>query len=82
MPVSGLVVTFESAIANHVETTERIAKIPEIEIGEAVGGKLAIVVDSASRQRDQEIWQTVSGLPGVIDLAVAFVGFDEESSTK
>lgn len=82
MPISGLVVTFASAVAEHGETTETIRKIPEIEIGDAQAGKLAIVVDSASRQRDQEIWQTVRELPGVIDLAVAFVGFDEPNTTN
>lgn len=79
MPISGLVITFDSPVKNHTATIESLRGIPEIEIGNAGGSKLAIVVDSESKQRDQEIWFAVRDLPGVIDLAVAMVAFDEDS---
>lgn len=78
MPVSGLVVNFDSAVTHHAATIDTIKAIPEVETGEAQGGRLAIVVDTASRSRDQEIWQMIEGLPGVVDLAIAFVGFEDE----
>lgn len=80
MPVSGLVVTLDAPVANHSEATEALKAIPEIEIGVTAGSKLAIVVDSATKRRDQEVWNTVRELPGVIDLAVALVAFDEDDS--
>jgi nitrate reductase NapAB chaperone NapD len=52
--------------------------IPEIDIGESAGSKLAIVIDSETKRRDQEIWNMVQQLPGVIDLAVAMVAFNED----
>lgn len=57
---------------------QSLRELPEVEIGDAGGSKLAIVVDSVDKRRDQEVWNTVRELPGVIDLAVAMVAFDEE----
>lgn len=81
MPISGLVVTFRSAVTDHSDTLEAIRAIPEINIGDVVGSKLAIVIDSKTRRRDQEIWNALQQLPGVIDLAVAMVAFDEYDET-
>lgn len=82
MPISGLVVTFRSAVTEHANSLEAIRAIPEIDMGEAVGSRLAIVVDSESKGRDQEIWDTVRQLPGVIDLAIAMVAFDADEPTN
>jgi nitrate reductase NapAB chaperone NapD len=60
---------------------QTLAEIPEIDLGQINGGKVAIVVDSETKQRDQEIWNTVRDLPGVIDLAIAMVAFDEDTTT-
>lgn len=79
MPISGLVVTFESPVDHHWATVQRLRETVEIEVGNAGGSKLAIVVDSENKRRDQEIWNMVRDLPGVIDLAVALVAFDEET---
>ncbi len=82
MPISGLVVTFQSSVAEHGRTVESIGKIPEVDLGESAGSKLAIVIDSKTKRRDQEIWNAVQQLPGVIDLAVAMVAFDEDAETN
>ena len=79
MPISGLVITFESPVQQHDVALDLLRALPEIEIGNAGGSKLAIVVDSTSKRRDQEIWNTVRELPGVIDVAVALVAFDDEN---
>ncbi len=73
MPVSGIVVTFASTVAEHSAAVETLRLIPEIDIGPAGGSKLALVVDSPNSRRDQEIWETVQQLPGVIDVALALV---------
>ncbi len=78
MPISGLVVTFASAVSDHADALVALAAIPEVDIGESSGSKLAIVLDSESRQRDQEIWDQVQGLPGVLSIAVAMIAFDEQ----
>ncbi len=80
MPVSGLVVTFDAPVTRHGDTIEALGAIPEVVIGESGGSKLAIVVDSATKRRDQEVWNAVRDLPGVTDLAVALVAFEESDS--
>ncbi len=81
VPISGLVVTFRSSVTEHSEAVEALRCIPEIDIGEAFGSKLAIVVDSKTKRRDQEIWDMVQQLPGIVDLAVAMVAFDEDDQS-
>jgi nitrate reductase NapAB chaperone NapD len=78
MPLSGLVVTFQSPVKNHLASVRKLQEIPEIEIGESGGSKLAIAIDSISSDRDKEIWNAVQALPGVIDVAVVMVAFDDE----
>ncbi len=82
MPISGLVVTFRTSVTEHAKTVEALRMIPEIDIGQSAGSKLAIVIDSQTKRRDQEIWNTVQQLPGVIDLAVAMVAFDEDDQAN
>ncbi len=74
--------TFGSSVSEYVDTIEAIRAIPEIDLGDAAGSKLAIVVDSESNCRDHEIWNTLLHLPGVIDLAIALVAFDEDEETN
>ena len=82
------VVRVVTGVASNLAVVERptalasLSAMPEIEISDAGGSKLAIVVDSADKRRDQEIWNTVRELPGVIDLAVAMVAFDEDSEEE
>lgn len=78
MPISGLVVTFESSVVEHSATLDELRNIPEIELGTCDGSKLAIVIDSDSKVRDQEIYNTVRELPGVTHVAVAMIAFDED----
>ncbi len=82
MPVSGLVVTFDAPVAAKRDALEAIQAIPEVETGQALGNKLAIVVDSPTKQRDQEVWNAVRGMEGVTDLAVALVAFDEDEAEE
>lgn len=76
MPVSGLVVTFKQDVSEFPESVQRLEKDNCIEVGQANGPKLAIVVDTNSRDRDREIWHWVHTLPGVVNVEVAFVGFE------
>lgn len=80
MPISGLVVTFESPVTHHRDAIELLRAIPEVELGDAGGSRLALVVDSASKRRDQEIWNAIEHVPGVMDVAVAMVIFEEDES--
>ncbi|MFO0915235.1 MAG: hypothetical protein U0795_19895 [Pirellulales bacterium] len=82
VPISGLILTFRLPVRDHAGDLATLRSIPEIEVGEAAGRKLAIVVDSTSTSRDQEIWSQLWQLPSVVDVAVVMVAFEEtERST-
>jgi nitrate reductase NapAB chaperone NapD len=78
VPISGLVITFKAPVEEQLAAIASLRATPEIELGAARGSKLAIVVDSEDKIRDQEIWEMVRALPGVTDLAVALVAFDDQ----
>ena len=78
MPISGLVITFNAPVESQTQAIGSLRSTTEVELGEACGSKLAIVVDSKDKARDQEIWEMIRELPGVIDLAVAMVAFDDQ----
>ncbi|TWU46912.1 chaperone NapD [Rubripirellula reticaptiva] len=78
MPISGLVVTCDTSNGPIVDAVSILAAHPSVDVGEVSTHRIAIVVDTESKQQDQEIWQWIQGLPGVIDVNVAFVGFDDE----
>lgn len=82
MPVSGLVITFSSHAVDHQESVKLLSNEPTIEIGETNGPKMAIVLDTETRDRDREIFQWIRDLPGVAMVDVAFVGFEQSASLE
>lgn len=82
MPISGLVVVLDAPNGPFPRTLRELRAHAAIEVGETTDNNIAIVVDSTSNQHDQEIWQWVQQLPGVLDIRIAFVGFDEETGEE
>ena len=78
VPISGLVVVLDSPSGPYPDTIQKLRAHPAIEVGDISDYKIAIVVDSTCKQHDQEIWDWVQDLPGVLDIQIAFVGFDDE----
>jgi nitrate reductase NapAB chaperone NapD len=77
VPISGLVLVFESAEALNDQALERLRSQPCISVGPRENEKVAIVVDSISKEHDIEIWNEIRDIPGVVDIRIAFVGFDD-----
>lgn len=80
MPISGLVITFDRAVAECSSATEQLNDHGSIELGEAKGHKLAVVVETFSKKEDKNIWEWVQNLPFVANVSVAFVGLDDDDS--
>lgn len=77
MPISGLVLTFDDTVANHRESMAALRSEPAVTVGVASGNRVAIVVDSQSKSHDQQIWEALRALPGVVSVGVAFVGMED-----
>jgi nitrate reductase NapAB chaperone NapD len=82
VPISGLVVVLDAPNGPFLGTLQALRGHAAIDVGEITDNHIAIVVDSTSNQHDQEIWQWVQELPGVLDIRIAFVGFDEATSEE
>jgi nitrate reductase NapAB chaperone NapD len=82
VPISGLVLSLDRSHKDHDETIRRLNAEPAIEIGERSSYKCAIVVDAASKADDQKLFTWVCNLPAVVDVQVAFVGFDDAPSDQ
>jgi hypothetical protein len=80
MPVSGLVITWNSMHDDHAAALAALHGHPAIEVGEANCSQCAIVVDSADVVEDRRIWEWLHSLPGVAQVQVAFVGFDADAA--
>ena len=77
MPVSGLVVSLSDESQARVKTLDTIGREPRITVGVLEANRLAIVLNTVSREEDQQIWGWLGSLPGVLFVDVAFVGFEQ-----
>lgn len=80
VPISGLVLTFDHAFDQQDDTINLLNAEPTVEVGAHNQQKCAIVIDSPSKAHDQKLFAWVQNLPGVADVQITFVGFDDEQS--
>jgi len=78
--ISSFVVTLPADPADASAVSGAIAAIPVFTLGEAQGRRLPVVLEAAdgSTARDWHEW--VEQLPGVVQVEVAFVSFEEVGS--
>ena len=79
MPISGLVVSLTAEAAMRENARAIIASHPNVEVGETGNCRMAIAVETNSREEDQAFWQWLNELPGVSMVDVAFVAFDSDA---
>jgi nitrate reductase NapAB chaperone NapD len=77
LPISGLVVVFDSSVALDDRALEQLAEHPSITLGERGDDRIAIVIDTACKEQDIEVWDWLAKIPGVSEIKIAFVGFDD-----
>ena len=73
MPVSGLVLTLSRNDAHRVDALAALGRHPSVDVGEAQGSRLPIVVDTDNSEDDRAVWEWLHTLPGVlfVDLVCA-----------
>jgi nitrate reductase NapAB chaperone NapD len=76
MWISSFVVTFNSESAA-CEVTEGLNSIPALTPGERHGLKLPVLVEAPDGSTSRYWHEWVTQLPGVVQVEVAFVSFDE-----
>lgn len=78
MAVSGLIVTLveDAVIAQQAVAT--LSCDPRLVLGERSDRRVPLVAQTPSPGDDRELWDALRAMPGVENVDVAFVGFDED----
>lgn len=79
MPISGLVVSLTAEGDARRDAIDAIAADQRIEIGESSAHRMALVVETVSKDEDRQVWEWLNDLAGVVLVEVAFVAFDQPS---
>lgn len=81
MPISGLVVTLAEKPNDRASALMSLAAEARIEVGEIVGSRVPIVVETPSAEEDRQVWGWLHNLPGVLFVDVACIHFDDEENS-
>lgn len=80
MPISSLVITYGNT-AEAKSARELLTSDTRIELGELVGIRQPLVIETTTQNEDKDLWKWINSLPGVTHVDVAFVSFlDDEIS--
>jgi len=79
MPISGLMLTLADDASLAGEALGAIAGERRIEVGDREQHRLAVVVDTRTREEDQQLWRWLNDLPGVRFVDVVYVTFEDGS---
>lgn len=81
MPINGLMVTLSPHPEQAALACARIAEKPELELGERKDRWLPLVADTRDDREARDLHAWLEGLPGVDQVGVILVGFDEPNSS-
>ena len=81
MPISGLVVSLCDEAKRRSEALDVIRRESRITMGDLEANRLAIVLDTESREEDKQVWDWLNALPAVTFVEVAFVGFEQHEES-
>jgi nitrate reductase NapAB chaperone NapD len=78
MPISGLVVTLSPQSGEHESVVQQIRNHRHLQAGPRQDLRLPVVVDTPDREADKACWQWLNSLPGVHQVDVAFIHFEDD----
>ncbi len=79
MAISALVVTLASDSRRREEALQRLSGFPQLELGELAGPRLPVVMDTPDTRSARACWREIVGLPGVEDVSLVWVHYEDES---
>lgn len=77
MWISSFVVTLPADEARTAALCEGIAAVPVFTLGERQGRRLPVVLEAADGSTARNWHQWVENLPGIVQVEVAFVSFED-----
>jgi nitrate reductase NapAB chaperone NapD len=77
MPISGLVITLADDDARCDAALVALRQHGAITLGPQTGPRLPVVVETDSDDEDRQVWEWLQSLPGVLQVDVAMIHFEE-----
>jgi len=77
MPISGLVITVANEADTLVLVRSALALEPGLTLGETQGPRIPAVLEAADEDASKLAHDRLVRMPGVVQVDVVFVGFDE-----
>ena len=81
MAVSGLVIVLADDASARSDAVRSIEAHPSLDVGPLHDRRLAVVMETASGDADQAVWEFLNSLPGVELVELVFVGVEQEESS-
>jgi nitrate reductase NapAB chaperone NapD len=82
MWVSSFVVTLPDDCSGARAIKESLHSVPVFELGEPVGRRLPVVLEAEDGATARYWHHWIEELPGVVNVEVAFVNFEDEEQSK
>ncbi len=77
MPVLSAVLTMSPDPRTRAELLRTLALDPRLSLGDPVEDRLPLVLESASREEDRQLWDQVAHSPGVVHCELAYADFSD-----
>ncbi len=77
MPVHGVVVTLSGVEGQREGAMAALGAEPRATLGQAVGAKLPLVLETSGVEEEEALWGWLKALPGVVFYDVVYVDFSD-----
>lgn len=80
MPISGLVISLTGEAQLRARALATIREHPSIEVGDAHGSRIPIVVDTANQEADLEVYEWLGSIPGILFVDLVCTDSSEDGA--
>jgi nitrate reductase NapD len=79
MPISSLVVKVNPQKSS--EVVKSLQPIEHAEVTNIIGDQIVVITDTRDRETDKVIWDSISDIPGVIQVSLVYHNFEDEGES-
>ncbi len=79
MAISGIVIDLEPDTKRRAEALERLAAMPQLELGPTGGRRVPAVMDTETVKEARACWDAIMASPGVEGIELVYVHYEDET---
>ena len=81
MTTVGAVLMLANGQPDRRRVIEKLKDMSEITVGEIIGDRLPIAVETLSLVHDRDVWNRLREMPSILHYEIAFACFDDSEET-